>query len=321
MNMPRIRFAHLPTAIEALPNLSAVLGGPQLFVKRDDQTGVAMGGNKARKLEFVLAEALANGARTLITVGAAQSNHCRQTAAMAARLGMRCILVLSGQPSKQANGNFLLDQLLGAEVVWTTRTEREQTLQMVFEQAWADGARPFLIPLGASTPVGALGYSLAFDEFLAQKMEMDAIVIASSSGGTQAGLVLGAKRAQWSGRVLGISIDHTQAELSARVAELATQAAERLGEPFSIVAQDVLVEDGFLGAGYGVLDEPEKEAIHLFAKHEGLFLDPVYTGRAAAGLIGLIRAGAFRPKERVLFWHTGGTPALFADEYAAQLQG
>lgn len=321
MNVSRIRLAHLPTAIEPLPNLSAALGGPQIFVKRDDQTGVAFGGNKLRKLEFVLAEAMAHGARTLITVGAAQSNHCRQTAALAARLGLGCILVLSGQPPQQADGNFLLDQLFGAEVVWTTRAEREQTLQSVFERAWAEGRRPHLIPLGASTPIGTLGYAMAFEEFLMQGMPMDTMVVASSSGGTQAGLVLGAKRSGWRGRVLGISIDHSRLELAEKVAELANQAAERMDEALPrVAAQDVWVEDGFLGAGYGVLGAPEIEAIRLFAKHEGLLLDPVYTGRAAAGLISLIRAGTFRRDESVLFWHTGGTPALFASVYAAQLQ-
>jgi D-cysteine desulfhydrase family pyridoxal phosphate-dependent enzyme len=315
-------MAHLPTVIEPLPNLSAVLGGPQIFIKRDDQTGVALGGNKVRKLEFVLAEALANGAKTLITVGAAQSNHCRQTAALAARLGLRCILVLSGQPPQLADGNFLLDQLFGAEVVWTTRAEREQVLQRVFEQAWEEGARPYLIPLGASTPIGTLGYAKAFEEFLMQGMPMDRMVVASSSGGTQAGLVLGSKRAGWAGQVIGISIDHARLELAEKVAELANQAAERLGEQIPcITAQDVWVEDDFLGAGYGVLGAQEIEAIRLFAKYEGVLLDPVYTGRAAAGLIGMIRAGAFRRSENILFWHTGGTPALFASLYAAQLQG
>lgn len=320
--IPRIRIAHLPTAVEPLPRLSAALGGPALWVKRDDQTGLALGGNKTRKLEFVMAEALANGARTLISVGAAQSNHCRQTAALAARYGLDCILVLNGDPQQAASGNLLLDRLFGAEVVWCTRAEREAVLQRTFDEAWAAGKRPFLVPLGASTPTGALGYAFAFDELLAQMphtVEPDWIVVASSSAGTQAGLVLGARRANWKGKILGISIDEEEAVLQAHVAALASEAADRMGEKLSIVPADVLVNAGYLGTGYGVLGQPEIEAISLFARHEGLLLDPVYTGRAAAGMIDLIRRGFFKADERVLFWHTGGTPALFADVYRAGL--
>ncbi len=320
--IPRIRIAHLPTAVEPLPRLSAALGGPALWVKRDDQTGLALGGNKTRKLEFVMAEALANGARTLISVGAAQSNHCRQTAALAARYGLDCILVLNGDPQQAASGNLLLDRLYGAEVVWCTRAEREAVLQRTFDEAWAAGKRPFLVPLGASTPTGALGYAFAFDELLTQMphtVEPDWIVVASSSAGTQAGLVLGARRANWKGKILGISIDEEEAVLQAHVAALASEAADRMGEKLSIAPADVLVNAGYLGTGYGVLGQPEIEAISLFARHEGLLLDPVYTGRAAAGMIDLIRRGFFKADERVLFWHTGGTPALFADVYRAGL--
>lgn len=320
--IPRIRIAHLPTAVEPLPRLSAALGGPALWVKRDDQTGLALGGNKTRKLEFVMAEALANGARTLISVGAAQSNHCRQTAALAARYGLDCILVLNGDPQQAASGNLLLDRLFGAEVVWCTRAEREATLQRTFDEAWAAGKRPFLVPLGASTPTGALGYAFAFDELLTQMphtVEPDWIVVASSSAGTQAGLVLGARRANWKGKILGISIDEEEAVLQAHVAALASEAADRMGEKLSIAPADVLVNAGYLGTGYGVLGQPEIEAISLFARQEGLLLDPVYTGRAAAGMIDLIRRGFFKADERVLFWHTGGTPALFADVYRAGL--
>lgn len=317
--IPRILFAQLPTPIESLPRLSMALNGPRIWVKRDDQTGVGLGGNKTRKLEYVLAEAQANGARTLITVGGIQSNHCRQTAALAARLGMECILVLSGEPSANPNGNVLLDRLFGAQIIWTTHPERDHTLQAVFEQAWADGKRPYLIPLGASTPTGTIGYYTAFQEFLSQQVPADWIVVASSSAGTQAGLVLGAKRSGWKGKVLGISIDHAASELQEAVARIASEAASRLAFDVKVAPEEVWVNDQYLGGGYAVMGDAEIEAIRLFSKTEGLLLDPVYTGRAAAGMIDLIRKGFFGQKDRILFWHTGGSPALFAEPYASTL--
>jgi len=317
--IPRIRIAHLPTPVEPMLRLARLFHGPRLWVKRDDQTGLAGGGNKTRKLEFVLAEAQANGARTLITTGAAQSNHCRQTAALAARTGLECILVLSGNPGSQPDGNLLLDQLLGAQIVWTTRAQRDSVLQQTFADSWAAGERPYLIPLGASTATGALGYVFAFDELMKQDVNPDWIVVASSSAGTQAGLVLGACRAGWQGKILGISIDHAEVDLQTSVAALATEASERFGEKIHFAPAEILVNDAYLGDGYGVLGAPEIEAIRLFAENEGLLLDPVYTGRAAAGMIDLIRRGFFKEKDNVLFWHTGGLPALFAQPYAALL--
>lgn len=317
--IPRVRVAHLPTPLEAMPRLSAALHGPRLWVKRDDLTGLAFGGNKTRKLEFVLAEAQSHGARTLITTGAAQSNHCRQTAALARRFGLDCILVLSGDPEQVPSGNLLLDHLLGAEIVWARREERDAVLRQTFEEAWAAGRRPHLIPLGASDEIGALGYVFALDELIRQGETFDWIIVPSSSGGTQAGLVLGARRANLSTRILGISIDHPAGELQQTVAALASEASERFGPRILFDPAEVLVNDQYLGGGYGVLGEPEIEAIRLFAREEGLFLDPVYTGRAAAALIGLIREGFFKETDRVLFWHTGGATALFADPYARQL--
>jgi D-cysteine desulfhydrase family pyridoxal phosphate-dependent enzyme len=319
--IPRVRFANLPTPVESLPRLSAALEGPHLWVKRDDLTGLAFGGNKTRKLEFVLAEVQANGARTLITVGAAQSNHCRQTAALAARVGLDCILVLSGDPSMNTSGNLLLDRLFNAEIVWTNREERSEVLKRTFDTAWADGRRPYLIPLGASNATGALAYAYAFDELMQQPVKPDWIVHASSSGGTQAGFLLGAQRAGWQGKILGISVDEPAQVLRKTVAVLASEASERLGEKILFEAEDVLVNDGYLGGGYGVMGDLERQAIQLFAQQEGLLLDPVYTGRAAAGLIDMIQKGFFKPEETVLFWHTGGTPALFAEPYFNQLNG
>jgi D-cysteine desulfhydrase family pyridoxal phosphate-dependent enzyme len=317
--IPRIRFAHLPTPVEPMPRLSGALGGPKLWVKRDDQTGLAMGGNKTRKLEFCLAEAQAAGAKTLVTVGAVQSNHCRQTAALAARYGLGCIVVLTGEAPLVPNANLLLDELFGAEIIWTTRKNRSEALKKAFDEAWAAGRRPYLIPLGASNATGTLGYAFAFDEVMQQEVHPDWIVVASSSGGTQAGLVLGAYRARWQGKVLGISIDAPAAELCEKVAGLAREASDKFFlEKANIQAADVRVNADYLGAGYAVMGKPELEAIRLFAKTEGLLLDPVYTGRAAAGLIGLIQAGYFKSTETVLFWHTGGNTALFADPYPQQ---
>ncbi len=319
MIAPRIRFASLPTPVEAMPRLSARLGGPRLWVKRDDLTGLAFGGNKTRKLEFLLAEAQAAGAKTLISVGAAQSNHCRQVAALASKFGLGCTLVLNGDADQQPSGNLLVDDLFGAKLEWTTRDQREMKLKQVFDEAWAAGRRPYLIPLGGSTGLGALGYEAAFRELMDQQANPDWIIVASSSGGTQAGLVLGAHRAQWPGKILGISIDEPAATLQNMVARIASQAADIINEPHGFDPGEILVNADYLGGGYGVLGDPEIHAIRLFAQTEGLLLDPVYTGRSAAGMIDLIRKGFFKTEEKVLFWHTGGTPALFAGQYAPVL--
>jgi D-cysteine desulfhydrase family pyridoxal phosphate-dependent enzyme len=313
--LPRLRFAHLPTPVEPMPRLSSELKGPCLLIKRDDQTGLALGGNKTRKLEFLLAEAQAHGARTLITAGAVQSNHCRQTAAVAAHFGLGCILVLTGEPPATISGNLLLDQLLGAEIVWAPRPEREAMLRQTFEQAWEQGRRPYLIPYGGSNPTGAAAYANALQEMLEQDVHPDWVIFPSSSGGTQAGLVLGKRLFGFAGSILGISVDEPQDVLQERVARLASETAAHLGESHRFTPQDILVNADYLGGGYGVMGEPEREAIRLFARHEGILLDPVYTGRAAAGMIDLIRRGFFTPDQSVLFWHTGGTPALFADRY------
>ncbi len=319
--LPRLRFAHLPTPVEMLPRLAAHLGGPALFIKRDDQTGLAFGGNKTRKLELLVSEARANGAELLITAGAAQSNHCRQTAAAAARFGFACQLVLAladGESPDQLdhpNGNLRLDKLLGAEVIWTDFENRERVLKETFDQAWGAGRRPYLIPYGGSNAVGAVAYAYAIKEMLDQGHRPDWIVFPSSSGGTQAGMVLGARLYGYTGRILGISVDEPAQVLKARVARLATEAAEHLGERLVFQPEDIQVDDHYLGAGYGIPGELEREALHLFARQEAILLDPVYTARAAAGMIDLIRSGLLQSGQSVLFWHTGGTPALFADRY------
>ena len=315
----RVHIANLPTPIEAMPRLSAYLNGPSLFIKRDDLTGLAGGGNKTRKLEFLLADALHQNAKTLISAGAIQSNHCRQVAAAAAKFGMGCILVLSGDPAEAIEGNYLLDKLLGADVVFTTREKRLSHLQTVFSQAQLDGLAPYLIPYGGSNELGALAYAFAFEEMMAQDIIPDWVVFASSSGGTQAGITLGAKSSNYSGSILGISVDVSKVELQNLVYPLVNDASRLMGKPIEVFPSDVLVNDNYIGQGYGIMGMPEIEAIQLFARLEGILLDPVYTGRAAAGMIDLIRNGFFKKEDTVLFWHTGGTPALFAQKYSQEL--
>jgi L-cysteate sulfo-lyase len=313
--LPHVSIGHLPTPLEPLPRLTAQLGGPELWIKRDDQTGLATGGNKARKLEFLVADALEQEAGQLITAGAAQSNHARQTAAAAAKFGLACTLVLRGQAPPQTQGNLLLDRLLGAEVVWAGDQPLAEALVQVAEQLGAEGQRPYVIPYGGSNPTGASGYVAAMEELVAQCRERDLhfdhVVLPSSSGGTQAGMVVGARALKYEGRILGISVDLPAGSLQRTLADLATATADHLGLGLTFEPGDFPIEDGYLGGGYGVVSDLEMTAIHTLARTEGVLLDPVYTGRAFGGLLDLIRQGAFGPDERVLFWHTGGTTGLF----------
>ncbi len=314
--LARTSIAHLPTPLEPLPQLSARLDGPELWIKRDDQTGLATGGNKARKLEFLVADALAQGSDLLITGGAAQSNHARQTAAAAARAGLACRLVLRGAEPSEVQGNLLLDRLLGAEIVWAGNRLLSKAMAAEAEALQGAGRRPYVVPYGGSNPVGASGYAAAMEELLTQcaerPVDFDHVVFATSSGGTQAGLVVGARALGYTGRVLGISVDPPADRLRPLVADLATATAAHLGLELTFAPDKIGVDDHYLGGGYGVVSDLERDAIRTLAQTEGILLDPVYTGRAFGGLLDLIRRGAFRPDERVLFWHTGGTAALFA---------
>jgi len=319
-NISRLDFAHLPTPIDTLPRLSEALGGPRLLIKRDDQTGLAFGGNKTRKLEFLVAEARDQGAKTLVSGGALQSNHCRQTAAAAARFGFKCILVLTGEKPQLASANLLLDGLFGAEIVYVAeRKDRDRILQETFDHAGKAGMRPYLVPYGGSSPTGALGYAFAMKEIMEQNLRVEWIVFATSSGGTQAGLLLGQRVFGYKGKLLGISIDESEEWLKNHVSELASLTSSKLGKHIKFTPDEVLANANYCSAGYGVLTEQEREALRLFANLEGLLLDPVYTGRAAAGMIDLIRKGFFKKDETVLFLHTGGQPALFADQYANKI--
>ena len=313
ITLPRIRLTPLPTPVEPLARLSKALGGPRIFVKRDDLTGLAGGGNKTRKLEFLVADAVSKKADTLITIGAVQSNHCRQTAAAAARTGLHCILVLRGHPPAVAVGNLLLNRLLGAEVLWSGDRTREEVMDEVVAEERAAGRIPYPIPLGGSNALGATAYATAMDELMGQTAEnFDRIIFASSSGGTHAGLAVGAAMTGYRGQVLGISIDEDLPSLQQMVAGIANSTFRLLGETRMFLPADIAANADYLGAGYAVMGEPEREAINRFARLEGILVDPVYTGRAAAGMIDLIRKGAIGKGETILFWHTGGVPALWA---------
>jgi D-cysteine desulfhydrase family pyridoxal phosphate-dependent enzyme len=315
-HLPRLRFAQLPTPVHHLPRLSSLLGR-SIWIKRDDQTGLALGGNKTRKLELLVADAVGAGADTLITGGAPQSNHCRQTAAAAAHTGLRCTVVLAGHPpAGPTTGNLLLDQLLGAEIVWSGDRPRDEVMQEVCDRRRAEGGRPYLIPYGGSNALGAAAYALAMEELVTQGCDADLVVVASSSGGTQAGLCAGKAICGFAGGIYGISIDQPGPELREHVATLAREVASALDAELALRPGDITADDRFLGRGYGVLGALEREAIHLFARTEGILLDPVYTGRAAGAMVQLIRGGEL-PGKKVLFWHTGGAPALFA--YAREL--
>ena len=323
-SLPRFPLAQLPTPLEELKTLSRQLAGPEILIKRDDQTGLALGGNKTRKLEFLVGDALAKGADTLVTLGAAQSNHCRQTAAAAAKAGLRCELILNGNKPDVANGNLLLNEILGANLHWIERPQRAAKLRELDAQLRAQGRKPYLIPVGGSNGVGATGYVVAMQELSAQLRtsgrRADHILFGTSSGGTQAGIVLGARIAGITSRLLGLSIDKNDPEhfeYEAEVAQIANDCAANTGSPVRVTADDVKVVYGYKGEGYGVVGDLERDAIRLLARSEGIVLDPVYAGRAFGALVDLIRKGIFKKDETVLFWHTGGTPALFA--YAKKL--
>lgn len=321
---PRLELAHQPTALEFLPRLTEELGGPRIFVKRDDCTGLGGGGNKVRKLEFLLADALAQGATTVITSGGVQSNHARQTASAAAGLGLRCELVLSEvvdlhDAAYCANGNILLDRLCGAALhVVPDRSAAQDRIQSIAARVRASGGVPYLIPVGGSNALGSLGYAFAAHELLTQSETMDlhwdAIVLANGSGGTHSGLLAGLHGLDSKAPVYGISVAAPKATQHPKTVQLTIESAELLGLSTSGLADRVIVDDSWLGPGYGLPTPPMRQALRLVAQLEGLFLDPVYTGKAMAGLIDLIGRRVYKRGQTVLFWHTGGIPGLFAYE-------
>jgi D-cysteine desulfhydrase family pyridoxal phosphate-dependent enzyme len=315
----RCSLGFFPTHLVEMKRLSGRLGGPHLWIKRDDLSGLAFGGNKTRKLEFLMAEALTNRCDAVITAGAAQSNHCRQTAAAAAALGLNCHLALGGSPPEASNGNLLLDQLLGATIHWCGSRRKGEGLIELEKNLTSSGLRTYVIPYGGSNVVGAAGFAAAMVELDAQLTEAGihpaAIVFASSSGGTQAGLMAGKLVTESEVRLLGIRIDKDEPgedSFDSQIASLANQLAQRLDLPEGFTPADIVLNSDYTGAGYGIVSDLEREAIRLVAQTEGILLDPVYTGRAFGALLDLLERHEFGSQEHVVFWHTGGAPALFS---------
>ena len=318
---PRVFLAHLPTPLEKLDRLSKELGGPEIWIKRDDCTGMSTGGNKTRKLEFLMAEALAQGADTVITQGATQSNHARQTAAFSAKLGLACHILLedrtgSNDANYNTNGNVLLDHLHGA-----TTSKRAGGMDMAVEMELladrlrAEGRKTYIIPGGGSNPTGALGYVNCAFELVGQANDrglvIDHIVTATGSAGTQAGLITGLKALNAGIPLLGIGVRAPKEKQEESVFNLAQRTAEKLGCPGVVQRGDVVANTDYVGAGYGIPRADTLEAIRMFAQLEAILLDPVYSGKGAAGLIDLVRKGHFKKGERVVFLHTGGAAGLF----------
>jgi L-cysteate sulfo-lyase len=318
----RLRLAHLPTPLERLERLSRELGGPRIWVKRDDLTGLAGGGNKTRKLEFLLGDALDQGADTVMTTGAVQSNHARQTAAACARLGVGCELFLKEPAPDRGesyghSGNVLLDRIFGAKVrILPSSSNAETAMDEHAEALRREGRRPYSIPVGGSNAVGALGYIECARELSAQAHGMglviDTIVHASASHGTQAGLAVGLAINGTKARLLGMGVSGSAQQARANVERIAAVTCELLGSPPRFA--EIEVDDRFVGEGYGTPTPEGLAAIRLLARLEGLLLDPVYTGKAMAGLLAMVREGRFSDKQNVVFLHTGGWPALFAYE-------
>ncbi len=322
--IPRYSLGFFPTPLMRLQNLESLLGGPRLFMKRDDQTGLGLGGNKTRKLEYFLGDAVAKGADCIITAGAAQSNHCRQTAAAAASCGMECHLALGGSAPENVNGNLLLDKLFGAHLHWSGEKRKGENMAKIAEDLEGNGKNSYIIPYGGSNEIGATGFVAAMHELHLQLRSMGEaishIVFASSSGGTHSGMLLGRAELNESYKLIGINIDKDETfgmPLQEYILLLSGKTAGHLGSRHTFTDTDIDLNCDYFGKGYGVIGELEQAAIALTARHEGILLDPVYTGRAMGGLLDMIRNGRFSSDDSVLFWHTGGSPALFA--YADQL--
>jgi len=309
LDAPFIELLDAPTPIQEMHGLRRALGGgPRLLVKRDDTIPFGFGGNKIRKLQYEAAKAVASGADTLVTLGGIQSNHARATAAAAAKLGLRCVLIINGSPQDHPTANALLDRLLGAEIEYIpSRGERAEASVRVVERLRGEGRTPYLIPLGASTSLGAVGFARAVREIIDQKVVPDVIVHATSSGGTQAGLIAGVATCGIETRVLGVSADDSADAIRGTVRDIVRgiQGLESFDGPID-------VDDTRVGAGYGVPTDASREAQSLAARHEGFFVDHTYTAKALGALIARVRDGSFTADQTVLFWHTGGQVGLFA---------
>ncbi len=324
INFPRTNLGFWPTPMHACPNLTKRLAkshdAPSIYIKRDDQSGLGLGGNKVRKLEFLLGDAIEQDCDTLITGGAAQSNHCRQTAAAAAKCGLQCHLVLGGEAPDHANGNLLLGQLFGANIHWAGEHRKGEDLPQLAKDLEKSGRKPYLVEYGGSSAIGALGFVAAMAELKKQLLQTTTdithIVFASSSGGTHAGLTVGAFIQELPITLYGIGIDKRSAQeapFNALVSGICNELGVLLDIEHRYQPSDLILDEQFIGGGYGVISDLERRAIALLAQSEGILLDPVYSGRAFGAMIALIEQGVFTKKDQVLFWHTGGTPALFAN--------
>ncbi|MEM8576723.1 MAG: D-cysteine desulfhydrase [Pseudomonadota bacterium] len=317
---PRVRLAHLATPLEFMPRLTEALGGPDIWIKRDDCTGLSTGGNKTRKLEFLMAEAVEQGADIVLTQGATQSNHARQTAAAATKLGMDCHILLEDRTgynheNYRYNGNVLLDVLHGASIEHRgAGLDMNAEMEAVAERMRGEGRKPYTIPGGGSNATGALGYVNCALEMMAQFAEMglapDHIVHATGSAGTQAGLIVGLQAMNANIPLLGIGVRAPKEKQEENVFNLAVKTAEKLGAPGVVAREDVVANTDYVGPGYGMVREDTLEAIDIFARTEAILLDPVYSAKGAAGLIDLCRKGHFKKGEKVVFLHTGGAIGL-----------
>ena len=323
---PRLRITHGPTALEPMKRLSEALGGPNLWIKRDDCTGLASGGNKTRKLEYLMAEALAQHADCVITQGATQSNHARQTVAIAAKLGLACHIILEDRTGYtfddyKHSGNVFLDHLYGAEVSEVAGgTDMNAAMATLADKLRGQGRKPYVIPGGGSNPVGALGYVTCALELMDQSNQMglaiDHLVHATGSAGTQAGLVVGLYGARSQIPVLGIGVRAAQQPQEERVFGLAQETAALLGLPGVIAREDVVADCNYVGPGYGLPTPGMIEAVTMTARLEGILLDPVYSGKGMAGLIDLCRKGHFKKGQNIVFLHTGGSVGLYGYQHA-----
>lgn len=316
-NIDKTNLGFFPTPLVELSRLSTFLGGPKISMKRDDLTGLALGGNKTRKLEYILADALKQGCDTVITAGAAQSNHCRQTAAAAAKLNLQCHLLLGGEAPPKAQGNLLLDHLFASHIHWTGSNRKGEDIPRLFAQLKAQGKTPYVVPYGGSNELGALAFIDAVAELQQQNSddEFSHVIFASSSGGTHAGLILGKHIYNANYQIVGINIDkeaNSALPFDQQITQLVNDTAKLIELDYRFTKDQLMLNADFVGEGYGVVGPQENEAIRLTAQLEGILLDPVYTARAMSGLIGLIRSGKITKTDNVLFWHTGGAPSLFA---------
>jgi L-cysteate sulfo-lyase len=318
---PRMRLAHLPTPLEPLEKLTRSLGGPNIYIKRDDCTGLAIGGNKTRKLEFLVADAIAQGCDTIVTTGGIQSNHVRQTAAAAAKAGLKCELVLArtvpwDAAEYETTGNIQLDRLLGAKVhIFPGDEDRLAAMAAIADRVQSEGGKAYVVPSGGSTAVGALGYVNCAMELARQAddqgLRIDYLVHATGSAGTQGGLVAGMHAINSEIKVIGIDIDAEPDYVEKHVKRLAGETCSKLG--ISAPADEAtIIESGYAGQAYGIPTEGMVAAVERLAREEGILLDPVYTGKAMAGLIDMVEKGRFKKSDNIVFLHTGGSPGLFA---------